>query len=289
MDAVILAAGLGTRLMPITAHTPKPLVSINGETMLSRHINLLNYISSQKIAVNNYCEHYQIEQHLDRIRQQMNADRKIILSTEEKLLGTGGGIKRCLIEADIYDDFLLVSADVYTTLNLSAFVRFHREKMSKDVGLLFVVPSHQKIYPKSRKIDAYLSTTSLPNTNSSAQDADLKNVYQLCSSPQSKSSSGNKTSEQATAIQYAGIAVLPAHWFTKKSEDEFRFWQDCLEPYLNEGKLFGYSSSALHIDIGTHANLADARAKDLRLSHQYSKNAGSAATIMSWENSTLLD
>ena len=88
---MILAAGLGTRMQPITLNTPKPLLKIGNKSLLDRSINLLANHGVEEIVINVHHLASQIKEHL----QSLNTNIKISISNEENLLlDTGGGVKQ---------------------------------------------------------------------------------------------------------------------------------------------------------------------------------------------------
>jgi N-acetyl-alpha-D-muramate 1-phosphate uridylyltransferase len=89
--AMVLAAGLGTRMRPLTLTTPKPLLEVGGVTMLDRAFDRLKAIGVQRVVVNVSWLAEQITDHLVGHR-----DIKIIISPEVEPLETGGGIKHAL-------------------------------------------------------------------------------------------------------------------------------------------------------------------------------------------------
>jgi MurNAc alpha-1-phosphate uridylyltransferase len=104
-SAMVLAAGLGTRLRPVTDTTPKPLVEIGGGTLLDHAIDRLELVGVERVVVN---VHYKAEMVAARL-----ADRRhphIELSREDELLETGGGVARAL--PLLGDSFFVVNGDV---------------------------------------------------------------------------------------------------------------------------------------------------------------------------------
>ncbi|MBC7952696.1 MAG: nucleotidyltransferase family protein [Rhodospirillaceae bacterium] len=87
--AMVLAAGLGMRMRPITEHTPKPLISVAGRTMLDRALDHLAEVNVPHLVVNTHWLAHRIDGHL--------AGRSdITLSHEDVLLETGGGVTKAL-------------------------------------------------------------------------------------------------------------------------------------------------------------------------------------------------
>lgn len=105
--AMVLAAGFGTRLRPLTDHTPKPLIPVAGRTLLDRCLDRLTEAGVRRAVVNIHWLGSQIRDHLQHRR-----DLEIVISDEgEQLLETGGGIAKAL---PLLGDapFLSVNADL---------------------------------------------------------------------------------------------------------------------------------------------------------------------------------
>ncbi len=86
--AMVLAAGLGTRMRPLTLTKPKPLFEVGERTMLDHALDKLVSVGIQRVVVNTFYLPEQIEAHLKSRR-----DVEIVISRETELLDTGGGIK----------------------------------------------------------------------------------------------------------------------------------------------------------------------------------------------------
>lgn len=104
--AMILAAGFGTRMRPITDHTPKPLVPLAGRTLIDHGIDRLVAVGVKRVVVNTHYKAAMMEDHLAQRR-----DVEIVLSHEETLLDTGGGVKNAL--KHLGDAFYVLNADVF--------------------------------------------------------------------------------------------------------------------------------------------------------------------------------
>jgi NDP-sugar pyrophosphorylase family protein len=125
MDAMILAAGLGTRLRPLTDRTPKALIQVGGVTMLERIARRLVAAGADRIIVNVHRHADAIERFTERLGRDL--DVEILLSREEERpLETGGGV---LLAAPLFRrdaPFFLHNVDIITDLDLSAMVEAHR-------------------------------------------------------------------------------------------------------------------------------------------------------------------
>ena len=104
--AMVLAAGLGTRLRPLTNKLPKPLVQVGGRTLLDRTIDRLVDAGVGRVVVNVHHRGHLIERHLGRRRSP-----EIRFSPEDELLGSGGGVARALPLLGA-DAFFVANADV---------------------------------------------------------------------------------------------------------------------------------------------------------------------------------
>lgn len=127
MKAMIFAAGLGTRLAPITEHTPKALVPLSGKPVIQ---HVLDYLSKQEIITDVIVNvHHFAEQVIDYLEQQQWANLNITISDErEELLDTGGGLKKASWFLDGNAPFLVYNVDVLTNLDIKKMLAFHQEK-----------------------------------------------------------------------------------------------------------------------------------------------------------------
>jgi N-acetyl-alpha-D-muramate 1-phosphate uridylyltransferase len=123
MKAMILAAGIGTRLRPITLEKPKCLVEVQGISLLEHTIRYLKYFDVKEIVINVHHFADQIEQF---IQDKNSFGIKIVLSDErEALLDTGGGLLKAKWFFDDNKPFFLIASDVITDLDLTALYNFH--------------------------------------------------------------------------------------------------------------------------------------------------------------------
>ena len=119
MQAMIFAAGLGTRLKPLTDRIPKALVSVGGEPLLKRVIFQLKDAGFTRIVVN---VHHFSQQIIDYLRENNNFGMDIRISDEsDKLLETGGGIKKAWSLFDQTEPILIHNVDILSNVNLQKF------------------------------------------------------------------------------------------------------------------------------------------------------------------------
>jgi NDP-sugar pyrophosphorylase family protein len=126
MKAMILAAGLGTRLRPLTDDRPKALVEVAGRTLLEITLSRLRGSGVHEVIIN---VHHFADMVVDYLRANDNFGMRIEVSREELLLDTGGGLKKAahFFVGDLEEPFLLHNVDVISTIDLGRMVEFHLE------------------------------------------------------------------------------------------------------------------------------------------------------------------
>jgi NDP-sugar pyrophosphorylase family protein len=128
MKAMILAAGLGTRLRPLTDDRPKALVTVAGRTLLEIALCRLRAFGVREVVVN---AHHYAEMIADFLQTHDDFGMRIEISREEELLDTGGGLKKAapffLGGGSLPEPFILHNVDVLSTIDLGSMMRFHAE------------------------------------------------------------------------------------------------------------------------------------------------------------------
>lgn len=131
MKAMVLAAGLGTRLRPLTDSRPKALVEVGGRTLLELTLMRLRDSGVSEVIVN---VHHFAEMVMDYLAAKNNFGLSVEISHEDDLLlDTGGGLKKAasffLEDSDSHDQpFILHNVDVITNIDLRRMVEFHRQR-----------------------------------------------------------------------------------------------------------------------------------------------------------------
>ena len=135
MTAIILAAGKGERLKPLTTQIPKPLITVAGKTLLQRNIDCLDQSGIKKIIVNGSRMGDQIESFLEN-HNQSNISFDYINEGEEPL-GTAGAIFNIIDKGLINDDhFWVINADIMTNFSFNAI-----QLNSSVMGHIILVPN----------------------------------------------------------------------------------------------------------------------------------------------------
>ena len=123
MKAMILAAGEGTRLRPLTAEQPKPMLPVAGIPTLEWIVRWLRAYDVREIAMNLSWLPETVERYFG---DGSRWDVSLRYSIEDRILGTAGGVKR--LESFFDSAFVLVYGDVLTDFDLEALIRFHRSR-----------------------------------------------------------------------------------------------------------------------------------------------------------------
>jgi NDP-sugar pyrophosphorylase family protein len=134
MKAMILAAGLGTRLRPLTNDRPKALVELGGRTLLEITLARLRGFGIREVIIN---VHHFPDMVVEYLKKNSNFGMHIEVSREEELLDTGGGLKKAahFLEysgghSNKNGSFILHNVDVLSTIDLGDMVRLHHESQA---------------------------------------------------------------------------------------------------------------------------------------------------------------
>ncbi len=132
MKAMILAAGLGTRLRPLTDSRPKALVEIAGHTLLEIALTRLRTFGIREVIVN---VHHFADMIIEYLKTNHDFGMRIEVSREEDLLDTGGGLKKAAPfflqdSSRAGQAFILHNVDVVSTIDFHQMLQFHRERQA---------------------------------------------------------------------------------------------------------------------------------------------------------------
>jgi NDP-sugar pyrophosphorylase family protein len=124
---MILAAGLGTRLRPLTNDRPKALVEINGHTLLEITLTRLRSSGISDVIIN---VHHLADSIVEYLKINNSFGMKLEISREDILLDTGGGLKKAahfFLEDKLDEPFLLHNVDVISSIDIGRMIQFHLE------------------------------------------------------------------------------------------------------------------------------------------------------------------
>ncbi|HSY92364.1 MAG TPA: nucleotidyltransferase family protein [Candidatus Binatus sp.] len=132
MKAMILAAGLGMRLRPLTDDRPKALVEVAGRTLLEITLARLREFGIREVIVN---VHHFADMVVDYLKKNDDFGMRVEISREDVLLDTGGGLKKAawFFQEDSHrtdEPFLVHNVDVLSTIDLHRMLLFHRQNQA---------------------------------------------------------------------------------------------------------------------------------------------------------------
>ena len=205
--ALILCAGFGKRLNPITLNTPKPLLEIKDVSMLERCINLIEKLGIQKILINTFYLKDQFSVFLN--SKNFNLDIKII-EDGEHILDTGGGIQNMIKDSN-EKDFIIFNPDTIWSND-------YKDEILKMKKMYF-----------SEKLENILL---LANKKLSF-DKKLKGDFNL------KNNLINKEAEKE--FIYIGCQIINKKLFIKEKIENYSILE-IWNSLLDQKKLFGYES-----------------------------------------------
>jgi mannose-1-phosphate guanylyltransferase len=243
MKAMILAAGLGTRLRPLTGDRPKALVEVAGRTLLEITLSRLRACGVREVIVN---VHHFADMVVDYLKKNGDFGMRIEISREDVLLDTGGGLKKAawfFLEdpSRRAEPFLLHNVDVLSNIDLGHMVQFHREQQA--LATLAV---------QDRKTSRYLL---------------FDKQGQLCGRRfgDDQETEPVRSSQPVEALAFSGIHVISPRLFSLMTEDgAFSIIASYLRLAAEGEKILSFRADEYYWrDLGKPENLAQA-AQDLK-------------------------
>jgi MurNAc alpha-1-phosphate uridylyltransferase len=226
--AMVLAAGLGTRMRPITDRIPKPLVSVGGVTMLDFVIDRLVEAGVERVAVNVHHLPDLIETHLSA----RSAPKFVISDERDRLLDSGGGAKKMLALID-QPAFLLANADTLWIESGAAVVPGLASAWDAgEMDILLLVAETSK----SLGFDGRGDFSMTPEMRLERR--------------------GTQTS---VPWAYAGVAIFAAHLFTDMPDGAFSL-NRLFDVAASSGRLYGHRLDGLWMHVGTPDAIGEAEA-----------------------------
>ncbi len=226
--AMILAAGLGTRMRPITDTTPKPLIKVHGKSMLDHALDSLKRSGVEEVVLN---VHYLADQIEDHIRAR--TDMKIEISDErDQLLDSGGGIAKALpILGD--DPFYLLNADSFWVEGCKPNLLRMAELWDKDeMDILLLLSS-------------MATAVGFGSLGDFTMDADGRLE--------------RRTENNVAPFAYAGAAILDPSIFNDAPAGPFSLNRQ-FDEALEKQRLFGLRLEGLWLHVGTPEAIHEAEA-----------------------------
>lgn len=236
MKAMLFAAGLGTRLRPLTDDRPKALVEVNGTTLLEIAIHRLIEAGCREVIVN---VHHFADDIIGFLKRKEHFGIRIDISDErEQLLETGGGLKKAAWFFDDGQPFLVCNTDVLTNLDLQKFYRKH-----KASGALATLAVRSRPSSRCFLFDVKMQLHGWQNFST----GEIK--YSTLQPPPS-----------LKPFAFSGIQILSPDIFNWMPQEEKKF--SIIEAYLQAAAneiIIGYPHDGdFWLDVGTPTALATA-------------------------------
>lgn len=227
---MILAAGLGKRMRPLTEKIPKPLVPVGGKPLLQYCLDGLDIAGIKRAVVN---VHYLPDQIIDYL-DQLDSKIDIQISDERnELLDSGGGIIKALPLLGS-EPFLLLNADTF----------WIDDEPSKQDNISDLM---QTFNPNAMDILLMIVPIGRTTGHSGKGDFDVDDAGRL----------SRYHAEGADAMIYAGVAIINPQIFSGISDKKFSL-NYCFDKAIAEGRLFGHVMHGHWITVGTVDAIKDA-------------------------------
>jgi NDP-sugar pyrophosphorylase family protein len=245
---MILAAGLGTRLRPLTDDRPKALVTVAGRTLLEITLSRLRSFGVSDVIVNAY---HHAQMIVDYLQAHNNFGMKIEVSLEEQLLDTGGGLKKA---AHFFSDspqepFLLHNVDVLSNIDLGQMVRLHSEQRAlATMAVQDRITSRYLLFDEQGQLCGR-RVMRVPKTESSKAESGAAQADQLV-----------RPAEQMQPLAFSGIHVLSPEIFEKmKEQGAFSIIDAYLHLAAQGEKIIAFRAGGYYWrDLGRPENLLEA-------------------------------
>jgi mannose-1-phosphate guanylyltransferase len=234
MKAILLAAGFGIRLQPLTNKIPKCLAPIKNKPLLEYWLNILDKAGINSFLINT---HYKSDI-VSKFIENSVFNEKITISHEKNLLGTAGAI---LKNKDFFknEPFMLVHADNLCLADFSEFIKAHQNR------------------PKNTEITMMTFDADNPSECGIVEIDDqkiVKNFYEKPKSLQNIPRYNNKFLANA-AVYIVEPSII--NFLEKLNKKAIDFSTEVLPSYI--GKIYTYHNNIYHKDIGTKNNFIEAQ------------------------------
>ena len=252
MQAMIFAAGLGTRLKPLTDRIPKALVSVGGEPLLKSVIFRLKDAGLTRIVVN---VHHFSSQIIDYLRDNDNFGMDIRISDEtDKLLETGGGIRKAWPLFDAHEPVLIHNVDILSNVDLGKFYQIETKDLTEE---------SQEASPEEKPLAARLLVSERKTKRYLLFDDSMRLVGWTNIEPGAvKSPYPHLDPAKCKMYAFSGIHMVAPSIFPLMEEDPDKFpIMDFYLKHCDKGRIEGYVKNDLRLmDVGKQETLKEAEA-----------------------------
>lgn len=216
---MILAAGFGTRLKPITETIPKALVVHKGKTLLETQISKLMSLNVSEILVNSHHFSPQIEQFI----KDKNFGIPVTIIKENVILGTGGAVINAEPHFKDEDYFVLLNVDIDSDMDINEMLRFHKKNIP-------------------------LATLAVQNRESKRKLEFNKKMHLI--------GRQHDNSDHDRLYAFNGLHVISPEFFKIRMPHQYSDIIDCYEMLLDDSTVLGYEYKNVEFkDIGKIENL----------------------------------
>ena len=219
--ALILCAGYGKRLNPLTLKTPKSLLKVNNISLLENTINLINDLGIKNILINTYYLKEQIEEFINK----KNFNCKInLIEDGNSILDTGGGILN-LIKKSKNDNFFVFNPDtIWSKEYIEIIKKMEIFYFENKIQNILLVVKKSKSFDKKLKGDFHLDSINILGLSDPKETKNINNfIYTGC---------------QIINKNVFSINPITAAIVNKKSFSIFEIWGQL----MNQNKLYGFES-----------------------------------------------
>jgi NDP-sugar pyrophosphorylase family protein len=264
MKAMVLAAGLGTRLRPLTNDRPKALVEISGRPLLEINLAHLRAAGVTDVIVN---VHHFAEKIADYLRAHSNFGLHIEISREDDLLlDTGGGLKKAswffLEDPNRLDDpFILHNVDILTNIDLSSMLQFHGERNAlATLAVQRRASSRLLLFDSQNQLTGRSSSTGTPTQSLGASGKG--SVIPSDQNSVISSEARNLSSPTLNPLAFSGIHVISPRLLPLLTESGVFSIIDAYVRLAAQGhKILGFPADQYYWrDLGRPSDLAQASA-----------------------------
>src|SRR3989442_571589 len=291
MKAMILAAGLGTRLRPLTDTRPKALVELAGRTLLEITLTRLRTFGVSEVIIN---VHHFADMVIDYLKSNKNFSMRIEISREEVLLDTGGGLKKAawfFLEdsarrdshrgdssrgdsTQIDEPFLLHNVDVISNIDFQRTLQFHRENnalatlavQSRETSRYLLFDNHLQLRGRRAGLYGKPELVRVPTANSlhergASQPAEtINNCHSERSEEFAFSESPAARPESLQALAFSGIHIISPRLLPMLTEEGvFSIISSYLRLSAQGEKILAFRADQYYWrDLGRPADLAQA-------------------------------
>jgi NDP-sugar pyrophosphorylase family protein len=154
--AMILCAGLGTRMKPLTDHIPKAMIQVNGISLLEHNLKHISSFGIRKFVIN---VHYKAEVLIAYIMNNLAPKYDIVISNEtEQLLDTGGGILFAKHHFMNHENILIFNVDILSSINLNTMLQQHENSGALSTLAVSSRQSSRKLLFHNNKLVGWRNT-----------------------------------------------------------------------------------------------------------------------------------